>query len=287
MGAPMAANLVKSGFELSVFDVREPIVRDFIRGHPASIAGSLAELGRAAECIITMLPNENIVRDAILGSGGDCVVAGLEPGKIVVDMSTSNPSGTLHLGEALSHRGVRLIDAPVMGGVAFARDASLDIMAGGDRATIDELAAVFAALGRKVYVCGPLGSAHALKAVNNYINATALINLVEGLTIGRKFGLDSALMIETMQAMCAGRNHPLEKKVIPQILTRKYASGMALGFIAKDLKIAVDAARSVGAIAPLAERAHELWCKAAEALGPGVDQTEIVRYWEDASRVKL
>jgi 3-hydroxyisobutyrate dehydrogenase len=174
-----------------------------------------------------------------------------------------------------------------MGGVAFARDGTLDIMAGGDVEAVDMLAPVFAALGRKVYHCGPLGSGHALKAINNYVNACTLINVIEGLALGRKFGIDTAMMVETMQAMCMGRNHPIEKKLVPHILTRKYASGMAIGFIAKDLRIAVESAHRVGAAVPLAEHVCELWNDAAKTLGPAVDQTEVVRYWEQASGVTL
>ena len=287
MGAPMAANLVKAGFTLTVFDVRESVVREFARTHRVSIAGSLAAIGADTDCVITMLPDDRAVRSVILGDGADCVAATLDAGKIVVDMGTSNPAETRVLGAALSYRGVRVIDAPVMGGVVFAREGTLDIMAGGDGATIKALTRVFSALGREVYACGPLGAAHALKAINNYVNACTLITLVEGLTIGRKLGLDTATMIESMQAMCTGRNHPLEKKVIPRVTTHGYASGMAMGLIAKDLRIAIDSARTSGAIAPLAERVHELWDKAAEEIGATADQVEIVRYWERMSGVSL
>jgi len=160
-------------------------------------------------------------------------------------------------------------------------------MAGGDAATIKALTPIFSALGRKVYACGPLGAAHALKAINNYVNACTLMTLVEGLAIGRRLGLDTSTMIESMQAMCTGRNHPLEKKVIPHVHTRGYSSGMSMGLIAKDLGIAIDAARSSGAIAPLAKRVHELWDNAVGEVGASADQTEIVRYWERMNGVKL
>ena len=87
--------------------------------------------------------------------------------------------------------------------------------------------------------------------------------------------------------MRAGRNHPIEKKVIPHILTRKYGTGMSMGFIAKDVKIAMDTAKSIGAFAPLAERVSELWSAAVDKLGYDLDQTQIVRYWEEATRVRL
>jgi 3-hydroxyisobutyrate dehydrogenase len=287
MGAPMAANLAKAGFQVSVYDLRETIVQAFARDHDVRIASSLGDVARAAECIITMLPDDKAVKQAVLGDGGDCIADGLEAGHIIVEMSTSDPTATQALGAALSLRGVHVVDAPVMGGVVFARDGTLDIMAGGDAELVELLAPVFKALGRKVYHCGPLGSGHALKAINNYVNACSLLSAIEGLAIGRTFGIDTAMMVETMQAMCTGRNHPIDKKVIPHVLTRTYRSGMAMGFIAKDLRIAVEAAHRIGAAAPLAERVSELWDAAAKSLGPTLDQTEIVRYWEQASGVTL
>ncbi|MCC6534671.1 MAG: NAD(P)-dependent oxidoreductase [Burkholderiales bacterium] len=287
MGWPMAANLARAGFEVVVFDARDELARSFVENHRATRAPSLNDVARLAECIITMLPDHTVVRQVILGDGADCVAGALEPGHLLVDMSTSDPTATRALAAALSLRGVHMVDAPVMGGVAFARDGSLDIMAGGDGEAIDLLEPVFAAMGRKVYRCGRLGSGHALKAINNFVNACALMSIVEGLAMGRKLGIDTGVMIETMQVMCTGRNHPIDKKVIPHILTRTYSTGMTLGFIAKDLRIAVDAAHGAGAPAPLAQQVCELWQRAGEALGLDRDQAEIVRYWEQASGVTL
>ncbi|HYC44695.1 MAG TPA: NAD-binding protein [Burkholderiales bacterium] len=142
-------------------------------------------------------------------------------------------------------------------------------------------------MGRAVMECGGVGNGHALKALANYVNACALINSIEALTIGKRFGLDAKFMAEALVSLCAERNHPIVKKVLPHVFTRKYGTGMALGFIAKDVKIARDTARSIEAFAPLAEKLSELWSAAAEKLGADVDQTEIVRYWEDATGVKL
>ena len=287
MGWPMAENLARAGFELSVYDVRTDRAAEFATAHCATVSSSAAALANRVECIITMLPDHFVVREVVLGGGRECLAAGLEAGHVLVDMGTSDPHATRALGAALSLRGVHVLDAPVMGGVPFARDASLDILAGGDRETIDLLERVFLTMGRKVYCCGPLGSGHALKAINNYINACALINVIEGLTIGAKLGIDTATMVETMQAMCTGRNHPIDKKIVPQVLTRRFATGMPIGFIAKDLRIAVEAAQRAGAASPLADKVLALWQAAGEALGSACDQSEIVRYWESQSGVRI
>lgn len=288
MGNPMAGHLVKKGFDVTVYDARPETAQAFVAQHGGKIAKSLVDVASGADAVITMLPDDKVVRKVVLGEGSEnCVAAALAKGAIVIDMGTSNPAGTRSLAEALAPRGIGVVDAPVMGGVVFAKDATLDIMVGGDAQLVERVKPVLAALGRSVIPCGGTGTAHAMKALANYINACALINAIEAMTIGRKFGLDSKGMAQAFTTMCAGRNHPIEKKVVPQILTRQYGTGMAMAFIAKDVRIAMETAQAVGAFAPLAERVSELWSKAAETLGPNLDQTEIARYWEEATGVKL
>lgn len=288
MGNPMAGQLVKKGFEVTVYDARAETAQAFVAQHGGKAAKSLVDLASGVDAVITMLPDDKVVRKVILGDGSEnCVAAALAKGAIVIDMGTSNPTGTRSLAEALKPRGVEVVDAPVMGGVVFAKDATLDIMVGGDAQLVERVKPVLAALGRSIIACGGTGTAHAMKALANYINACALINAIEAMTIGRKFGLDPKLMADALIPMCAGRNHPIEKKVVPHILTRKFGTGMAMAFIAKDVRIALDTAKSVDAFAPLAERVSELWTAAAEKVGPNLDQTEIARYWEDATGVKL
>jgi 3-hydroxyisobutyrate dehydrogenase len=288
MGAPMAGHLVRKGFDVTVYDLRPEAMKAFIAQNGGRSASSLVDAAHGMDAVITMLPDDKVVRKVVLGDGSEnCLVAGLAKGAIVIDMSTCNPAATRSLAEALKARGIDVADAPVMGGVIFAKDATLDIMVGGEAALVERVKPVLSALGRSVIHCGGTGTAHALKALANYVNACALINAIEAMTIGRRFGLDSKLMAEALTTMCAGRNHPVEKKVVPHVLTRKYGTGMAMSFIAKDVRIAMETAKSVGAFAPLAERVSELWTNAAQKLGPDLDQTEIARYWEEATGVRL
>jgi 3-hydroxyisobutyrate dehydrogenase len=160
-------------------------------------------------------------------------------------------------------------------------------MVGGGDDDIERCRPIFAAIGRQVFRCGTLGSGHALKALANYVNAGALINLIEALAIGRKFGLDSKIMADAMVHMCTGRQHPLEKKVIPQVLTHKFATGMALGLIAKDVSIAAKFGHSIGAMTPLADRVCEIWGRAEAEIGGNADHTEVARLWEEGNGVRL
>ncbi len=284
MGGPMAGQLVKKGFEVTAFDLREGALHAFAAEHGGKTAATLADAGRGADAVIFSLPDDKVVRQVLFGDG---LAEHLARGTVAIDMSSSAPAGTVAIGSELAQRGIDYVDAPVMGGVVFAQDATLDIMAGGDPVVVERCRPLFEAMGRKLYLCGVLGSGHMLKSLTNYINACAFANTLEAMVIGRKFGLDSQVMAEAVEAMCNGRQHPIAKKIVPHVLTRKYGTGMAMQFIAKDVKIAVDAAKSIGAAVPLGEKTAELWAAACEQLGGTRDQTEIARYWEDAAGVKL
>lgn len=284
MGGPMAGQLVKKGFDVTAFDVREGAMHAFSAEHGGKTAATLADAGRGADAVIFMLPDDKIVRQVLFSDG---LAGSLARGTVAIDMSSSAPAGTVAIGRELARHGIGYVDAPVMGGVIFAKDATLDIMVGGESAVVERCGPLLEAMGRKLYRCGALGSGHMLKSLTNYINACALINTVEAMVIGRKFGLDSQVMADAIDAMCNGRQHPISKKIVPHVMTRNYGTGMTMQFIAKDVRIASETARSIGAAAPLAEKTEQLWAAACEKLGGMRDQTEIARYWEEATGVKL
>lgn len=284
MGSPMAGQLARKGYALTVYDANAATAAAFADEHGARVASTAAEVGRDADVVIFMLPNDQVVRQVLFDDG---LATQLAAGSIAIDMGTSAPTVTRSISTKLAALGISYLDAPVMGGVIFAKDASLDIMVSGDDAAIERCRPLFDAMGRKLWPCGDIGSAHVLKAMTNYINACALINTLEAMTIGRKFGLDSKVMAEAIDAMCNGRQHPVVKKVIPHVLTRKFGTGMAMQLIAKDVKIAVDSAHSVGAAIPLGEATEKLWRAACDQIGGSHDHSEIVKYWEAASGVQL
>src|SRR5262245_46809846 len=125
MGNPMAGQLVKKGFDVTVYDVRPETARAFVAQHGGKSAASPVEVAHGADVVITMLPDDKVVRKVVLGEGSEnCVAAALAKGAIVMDMSTCNPAATRSLAEALQPRGIAVVDAPVMGGVVFAKDAT-------------------------------------------------------------------------------------------------------------------------------------------------------------------
>lgn len=285
MGEPMAARLVSAGFDLRLYDRRSEVVASFVHQRGGYAATSLSDALAGADAAITMLPDDDAVRAVMAGPQG--VSERLRRGAIAIDMGTSSPACTLAIGAELTTRGIAYVDAPVMGGVPFARDGTLDIMVGGPDDAVERCLPLFAAMGRKTWRCGASGAGHALKAIANFVNAATFVTVIEALTMGRKCGMSSEFLAETLTAMCAGRQHPLEKKVVPHVLTRRFGTGMAMGLIAKDVAIAAAIGEHVDARHSIATHTAALWREASERYGPARDQAEVVRLWEDDSGVEL
>jgi 3-hydroxyisobutyrate dehydrogenase len=280
MGRPMAERLIAAGYRLAVADADPARLAGL--GIRATLAASLTELGRASEVVVTMLPDGSIVERVLLGArrGDDHVLAGFAEGGLVIDMSSSAPVGTRALGEKLAPRGIGLVDAPVSGGVKRARDGSLAIMAGGEAALVERCRPILAAMGTQIFATGPLGSGHAMKALNNYVSAAGLAAAAEALMVGGRFGVDPAAMVDKLHAS-TGRNNATENKLAQFVLSRRFASGFNLGLMAKDLRTALDTARATGTPTPLGEACVALWSDAEAALGGAADHTEIARYLEE------
>ena len=261
MGQPMAANLAREGFAVQSYDLKG-------NGN----CGSIREAAKGAQTLITMLPDGDAVREAVMEA-----LPVLPSGAIVVDMSSSDPMGTRALGVALAAKNVSLVDAPVSGAVMGARNASLAIMAGGDRAAFRKVLPVLQALGKDIVLVGSLGAGHAVKALNNYLGAAGTVAGFEALLIARAFGLDPDPMLQAINAS-TGRNYTTERKIPRQILTGAFASGFKLALMAKDVGIAAGLARDLGLPAPYLRETLRLWRDAQRKLPKGVDHTEIYHY---------
>jgi 3-hydroxyisobutyrate dehydrogenase len=282
MGHPMARHLAHAGYRIVVHDVDRGAVERLRKSVPAESGGSLGAIGESCDAVITMLPDGGAVSEVVLGrhGTGDCVLAGLSAGKILVDMSSSSPVGTRELGARLAERGVAAIDAPVSGGVRKAEDATLSIMVGGDAQAIARCRPVLEAMGKQIFLTGPLGSGHAMKALNNYVSAAGLVAAAEAVLVAERFGLDPGKVVDVLNAS-TGMNNSTLNKFHRFILSRTFDSGFSLDLMVKDLKTALELARATGSPAPFAEACVEAWTKAQAALGPGLDHTEVVRHWEN------
>lgn len=273
MGRPMAANLAKAGYALSVLDIDTNRARSFAQAIGGRAADSAADLARASDMIVTMLPTGREVRQALVEAEGGALAKGLQPGAIVIDMSSADPVGTRTLGDELKGRGIALIDAPVSGGVPRAESGTLAIMVGGDdEAAVARAMPLLQAMGKQIFRTGPLGSGHAMKALNNYVAAAAFTASAEALVLGGKFGLDPAVMVEVLNAS-SGRNFNTEFPIKHHVLTGSFAAGFALALMAKDVGIAGSMAEAIGARAPMTELVRRLWAEARDGMPPGADFT--------------
>jgi 3-hydroxyisobutyrate dehydrogenase len=273
MGVPMGACLVKAGYAVTGFDLSAAARKRFVDAG-GRIADDAASAVAAAELVITLLPNGKVVREAV-----DSMRPHLRPGSIIVEMSSSAPLGTRQLGEELIAAGFEFIDAPVSGGVKRAADGTLAIMVGGDPTTIDRVDPVLAAMGRSIFRTGVLGSGHAMKALNNYVSAAGLVAVVEALQVGRKFGLDPALMADILN-VSSGKNNTTELKLKQFIISQTFNAGFPLRLMAKDVRTADELGHALGLSMPLADLCTELWDDAATKLSDTADHTEIIRYME-------
>jgi 3-hydroxyisobutyrate dehydrogenase len=277
MGWPMARLLATAGYRLTVHDAERQRQSAFADEHGCSAAVSADEF-EDASVVVTMLPDDRHVRSALLEWDGG-IASSLAREAVVVDMSSSDPRGTTALGEALARRGVDLVDAPVSGGVTRAEAGTLTVMIGADsEAAVARALPVLEVLGERLFRTGPLGSGHAMKALNNFVGGTAYVAVVEALAIGRRFGLAPTTMIDVMNAS-SGRSFNTEHVVKDHVLTGSYATGFALGLLAKDVGIAAALASAAEVDAPLTGLVSRRWAEAADDLGGDVDHTEAHKHW--------
>lgn len=288
MGHPMARSLARAGYRIVAHDADREALRRACEATGAEAPGELKAAAERCEAVITMLPDGEAVRAVVLGlsGAGDCLLAGLASGSVLIDMSSSSPVGTRELGARLAERGVAMLDAPVSGGVRKAADATLSIMVGGDAQAVARCRALFEAVGKQVFIAGPLGSGHAMKALNNYVSAAGLVAAVEGVLAAQRFGLDPKNVVDILNAS-TGMNNSTLNKFHQFILSRAFDSGFSLDLMVKDLRTALEVARSTGSPAPLAEACLEAWTEAQGALGPGKDHTAVAQHWETLAGTEL
>lgn len=272
MGAPMVKNLSRGDVRLLVSDTDDARV-GAVTAETGAQEASLDAIGAAADVVVLMLPNSDVVEHV--------VETGLSPamraGTLVIDMSSSNPLRTRELGVTLSDRGYRMIDAPVSGGVPRARTADLAIMAGGADDDIDEAEPILQLMGSTVMRTGGLASAHAMKALNNLASAAGFLAGVEVLLIGSAFGLNAESMVDVLNAS-TGMTNSTQRKFRQFVLSGSYDSSFGLDLMVKDLATALDLSAVLGVEASFSRHCLDYWRDAQTALGAGRDHTELARY---------
>jgi 3-hydroxyisobutyrate dehydrogenase len=249
----MAANLVRAGFATTVWNRTSGHARAVVEAG-ATEAASPADAARAADVIVLSVSDTPDVAEVLFGPRG--VADGGHDGLVVVDTSTISPSATRDFAARLRERGANLVDAPVSGGSEGARNATLTIFVGGEDAAVERARPVLEALGKTITHFGPVGSGQAVKAVNQVVIAGVYLAVAEGLVLALKAGLDPDKVVAALGGGVAG-SWILQNRS-GRMIANDYPLGFRTSLHLKDLGIALELGREVGAVLPLAGLAAQL-----------------------------
>jgi 3-hydroxyisobutyrate dehydrogenase len=247
MGAAMAANLARAGFALTVWN-RTPAKAEPLRELGAQVAGTPHDVGQVSEVVFTCLPDSPEVGAVLFGPDG--LADGMRPGSLYVDSSTISAARTREFAARLAERDIAMVDAPVSGGSEGARNATLTIMVGGDEADVERARTVLSVMGRTITHMGPIGSGQMAKAVNQVILCGTYLGVAEGIVLARKSGLDPERVVSSLLGGAAA-SWVLENRS-GRMIDDSYPLGFKLALHRKDMAIALELARSVGAALPVA-----------------------------------
>jgi 2-hydroxy-3-oxopropionate reductase len=278
MGGPMAANLVKAGFDVIGYNrTPAPIQRLVEQGGRG--ADSLAEAVRDADVVVTMVPDSPDVEAVALGEDG--IYAHAKPGTLHLDMSSIRPDVAKHVAEAGKERGIRVLDAPVSGGEQGAVDATLSIMVGGDPSDFADARPVLEAVGTTVVHVGPVGSGQTVKAANQLIVAGTIELVAEAIVFLEAYGVDTEAAVKVLAGGLAG-NAILDRKAAA-MLRRDFTPGFRVELHHKDMGIVTAAAREAGAVIPLGAAVAQLLASLHARGDGGLDHSALLKLVEELS----
>ncbi len=279
MGKPMAKNLLKAGYELTVFDkIAEPVKELAEAG--ASTAGSAREVAAASDIVITMLPNSPHVKAAILGPDG--VLEGIVAGKIVIDMSSIAPFASREIAARLHEKSVEMLDAPVSGGEPKAIEGTLSIMVGGKSAVFDACRELLSKMGKSVVLCGDIGAGNTTKLANQIIVALNIAAMSEAFVLAGKAGVDPEILFNAIRGGLAGST-VLEAKA-PMVMAGNFKPGFRIELHIKDLANAIETGHEIGVPLPLTSQVMEMMQALKVDGKAGNDHSGIVQFYEKMAK---
>ena len=230
MGNPMAGNVLKGGFPMTVFDKNPKVMANLVQAG-AKAAASAKQVAESVEVLLTCVPGTPESEDLYLGSGG--VLAAAKSGNVLVDMSSVLPSTPRKLEPAAKARGVQFLEAPVSGGVTGAQAATLAVMTGGDAAVLERVRPILKCVGPNIYHVGPVGAGNTVKAINNMMASVNALAMMEGLVLGLKAGLDLQTVYNVVKDS-SGNSNALAR--VPRaLIPRNFEPGFKVQLMNKDL----------------------------------------------------
>lgn len=242
MGNPMASNLIKSGHQLTVHDLRREAATNLLE-MGANWVDAPKDVVLGNEVVFTSLPVPRDVEAVVLGENG--IMEGASQGTVYMDLSTNSPTAIRRIHDICAERGVTVLDAPVSGGVYGAAAATLAVMVGGDQAVYDRMKPTLDAIGSHVVYCGPIGNGMVCKICNNLLSMGIGVLMTEALTLGVKAGVDLATLADVI-ANSSGGNRRLTEKFPRYLFKGNFEPGFATALAAKDVRLATDLGREYG-----------------------------------------
>jgi 2-hydroxy-3-oxopropionate reductase len=278
MGAPMAANLVKAGFDVVGYN-RTPDKVQALLEQGGRGAEGIADAVRGADIVVTMLPDSPDVQEVAAGPEG--VFEHAERGSLYVDMSSIRPDVSRSVAAAGQDRGIRVLDAPVSGGEAGAVEASLSIMVGGEVADFEAALPMLQAVGKTIVHVGPVGAGQTVKAANQLIVACNIEALAEALVFLEAYGVDTEAAVQVLSGGLAGST-VLDRKA-NGMRSREFTPGFRLELHNKDLGIVQAAAREAGVVIPLGAIVSQLVAALVARGDGGLDHSGLFKLVEELS----
>ena len=281
MGKPMAKNLLKAGYDLTVSDLNPSSVEELVACGAKSADN--AEIGQNCDLVLTMVPNSPQVKAVMLGEDG--VASHMKPGSVFIDMSSINPVASKEIAAALAEKGIEMLDAPVSGGEPKAIDGTLSFMVGGKQEIFDKYKPILEALGTSVVRCGDVGAGNTTKLANQIIVACNIQAVAEALVLAQKAGVDPQLVFEAIRGGLAGSTVMNSKA--PMMIAGIDKPGFKVDLHIKDLNNALDCAHTVGAPVPMTAAVQEIlqWLHSHD--GGQKDHSAIAQYYEELTDIKI
>lgn len=268
MGSPMAGHLLKAGHRLTVHTRTKEKASELLASD-ATWANTPAEAARDANVLFVCVPDTPDVQRVLVGASG--VLAAARPGTVVVDHSTISPFATREMARQLAEKQIALIDAPVSGGDVGARNATLSIMAGGERGAFDRVEPLLRHMGKTITYCGESGAGQLTKLVNQILVLNTLMAVSEAMAFVKKSGLDPAT---TLQAVGAGAARSWQLEMLgPKMAAGDFAPGFMIDLAQKDLRLVLEYADQAGLSLPATSMVHQLY-NAVQSMGGGRQGTQ-------------
>jgi len=263
MGRPMALNLIKAGFSLTVYNRTAAKCKPLIDAGAVSVSSPL-EVAQSSDVVISIVSDTPDVESVLFGENG--ISSGVREAHIVIDMSSISPSATQRYAQQLREQGVEMLDAPVTGGEKGAIEGTLAIMVGGSRETFDRCLPILQAMGGTIVYTGENGSGQRTKLVNQILCAQHIVAMSDGLRFARKSGLDLETTLKVVSGGAAGSW--MLTNMAPRILRDDFAPGFTIKLQHKDLRLVREALQEMEGRYPATELSYSLFSEAvANGLG--------------------